>query len=294
MDEALLQRIEQAGAQVHRYHRVKWHTLDKLNNRTHRKLLVVDGRIGFTGGVGIADPWQGNAQDAKHWRDTHYRLEGPAASQLQAAFMDNWLQTCGVVLSGEPYFPQLEPLGDVYAQVFKSSAREGSESVRLMFILSFAAARRSIRIESAYFVPDDRTVDELVRARERGVTVEILVPGPITDTDTVRAASRGRWGRLLEAGVWIAEYQPTMLHCKLLIVDDLWVSVGSTNLDGRSLRLNDEANLNVLDRDFAADQTAMFAADRAKSQQVTLERWRKRPLLVKARERLAGLLRSQL
>lgn len=294
MDEALLRRIEEAGAEVHRYHRVKWHTLDKLNNRTHRKILVVDGRVGFTGGVGIADPWTGSAQDEKHWRDTHYRLEGPAAAQLQAAFMDNWLQTCAVVLSGEAYFPQLETLGDARAQVFKSSAREGSESVRLMFILSFAAARKSIRIESAYFVPDERTVDELVRARQRGVTVEILVPGPIIDSDTVRYASRSRWGRLLGAGVWIGEYQPTMLHSKLMVVDDIWSSVGSTNLDGRSLRLNDEANLNVLDRDFGAEQSAMFAADRAKSKHVSLEEWQRRPLLVKVRDHLAGLLRSQL
>jgi cardiolipin synthase len=294
MNEALLRRISDAGAEVHRYHPVKWYTLDKLNNRTHRKLLVVDGRVGFTGGVGIADPWQGNAEDPDHWRDTHYRLEGPAVAQLQAAFMDNWLQTCGVVLSGEDFFPTLKPLGSACAQVFKSSAREGSESVRLMFILSFAAARRNIRIQSAYFVPDDHTLDQLVAARKRGVSVEVLVPGRIVDTQVVRAASRSRWGRLLEAGVYFGEYQPTMFHCKLMIVDDLWVSVGSTNLDGRSLRLNDEANLNVLDADFAAEQAEMFAADRALSREVTLEEWQRRPWQVKLREKLAGLLRTQL
>ena len=294
MDEELLARIVDAGAQVHRYHPVKWFTLDKLNNRTHRKLLVVDGRVGFTGGVGIADPWQGDAEDPKHWRDTHYCVEGPAAAQLQAAFLDNWLQTCGIVLSGEEFFPPLEALGSSHAQVFKSSAREGSESVRLMFILSFAAARKSIRIESAYFVPDDRVVAELVAARERGVSVEILVPGQHMDHDVVRAASRSRWGGLLEAGVWIGEYQPTMFHCKLMVVDDVWVSVGSTNLDGRSLRLNDEANLNVLDAPFAAEQSAMFAADRAKSREVTLAEWRARPWHVKAHETVAGWLRTQL
>lgn len=294
MDEELLARIVDAGAQVHRYHPVKWYTLDKLNNRTHRKLLVVDGRVGFTGGVGIADPWQGDAEDPKHWRDTHYRLEGPAAAQLQAAFLDNWLQTCGIVLWGETFFPPLKALGTSSAQVFKSSAREGSDSVRLMFILSFAAARRSIRIESAYFVPDDLIVTELVAARERGVSVEILVPGQHTDAQVVRAASRSRWGALLEAGVWIGEYQPTMFHCKLMVVDDVWVSVGSTNLDGRSLRLNDEANLNVLDAQFATEQSAMFAADRAQSREVTLAEWRARPWYVKARETVAGWLRTQL
>lgn len=294
MDEELLARIADAGAQMHRYHPVKWYTFDKLNNRTHRKLLVVDGRVGFTGGVGIADPWQGHAEDPEHWRDTHYRVEGPATAHLQAAFLDNWLQTCGIVLWGETFFPPLEALGSSYAQVFKSSAREGSESVRLMFVLSFAAARKSIRIESAYFVPDDRVVAELVAACQRGVSVEILVPGPYMDHHIVRAASRSRWGDLLEAGVWIGEYQPTMFHCKLMIVDDLWVSVGSTNLDGRSLRLNDEANLNVLDAQFAAEQSAMFAADRAKSRQVTLAEWRARPWYVKARETVSGWLRTQL
>jgi cardiolipin synthase A/B len=294
MDDELLERIEKAGAEVHRYHRVRWYTLDKLNNRTHRKLLVVDGRVGFTGGVGIADPWQGNAQDEEHWRDTHYRVEGPAAAQLQAAFMDNWLQTSRAVLMGEQYFPELEPAGECRAQVFKSSAREGSESVRLMFMMSFEAARESILIESAYFVPDDHTIRELVKARERGVRVEILVPGPTIDADTVRAASRALWGPLLEAGVWIGEYQPTMLHCKLMIVDDIWVSVGSTNLDGRSLRLNDEANLNVLDREFAAEQREMFERDRAQCRQITLEEWRRRPFTMKAREWLASLLRKQL
>ncbi|HJU75674.1 MAG TPA: phospholipase D-like domain-containing protein [Gemmatimonadaceae bacterium] len=294
MEERLLDHIVKAGADVHRYHRVKWHTLDKLNNRTHRKLLVVDGHTGFTGGVGIADPWQGDAQDEDHWRDTHYRLEGPAVAHLQAAFMDNWLQTSGEVLSGELYFPKLESLGECCAQVFKSSAREGSESVRLMFIMSFAAARDSILIESAYFVPDDRTIAELIAARKRGVTVEIIVPGPIIDTQVVRAASRSRWGPLLEAGVWIGEYQPTMLHCKLMIVDDMWVSVGSTNLDGRSLRLNDEANLNVLDKDFAREQREMFEADRAQSRQVTLAEWQRRPVLVKVRETMAGWFRSQM
>ncbi|MEO8139800.1 MAG: phospholipase D-like domain-containing protein, partial [Gemmatimonadota bacterium] len=208
MDGDYLAHLKAAGAEVVRYHPVRWYTLDRLNNRTHRKLLVVDGRVGFTGGVGIADLWLGDAQDPEHWRDTHYRVEGPAASQFQAAFMDNWLQTRGEVLQGEGYFPALPPVGTQQAQVFKSSSREGSESVRLMYLMAFAAAERSILVANAYFVPDDQVIAELVQARQRGVVVEFIVPGPVTDTQIVRAASRSRWEPLLQAGVRFWEFQP--------------------------------------------------------------------------------------
>jgi cardiolipin synthase len=286
--------MERAGVEIHRYHPLTWHTLDRVNNRTHRKLLILDGRVGFTGGVGIAQQWTGNAEDPDHWRDLHFRVDGPAVAHLQAAFMDNWIKTHSCVLYGPDYFPELVAAGDQVAQVFRSSPREGSESMRLMFLLSIACARRTLRIGNAYFVPDDLLVQSLVDARSRGVDVKIIVPGKWIDTALVRRASRSRWGDLLEAGCEIHEFQPTMYHTKLMVVDDVWASVGSTNFDNRSLRLNDEANLNVMDRAFAARLAAEFDADLGRSHRVTLEEWRHRPLREKAIEHLSGLLRSQL
>ena len=294
MDANLLDGMKKAGVRVERYHPLRWYHLARLNNRTHRKLLVVDGRIGFTGGVGIADKWSGHAQDEDHWRDSHFRLEGPAVAQMQAAFMDNWMKTESEVLHGEDDFPKLSPAGESLAQVFKSSPREGSESVRLMYLLSIASARQAIWIENSYFIPDDLTVEEIAAARRRGVAVQIIVPGKIIDSAVTRRASRSRWGDLLSAGVEIFEYQPTMYHCKVMVVDGIWSSVGSTNFDNRSFRLNDEANLNVFDEEFAARQIEIFGEDRAKSRRVTLEEWRNRPLSEKLTERLAGLLRAQL
>ncbi|HVE66541.1 MAG TPA: cardiolipin synthase [Thermoanaerobaculia bacterium] len=289
-----LDQMREAGVEVERYHPLHWYNLARINNRTHRKILVVDGRIGFTGGVGIADKWTGDAQDPEHWRDTHFRLEGPAVAQMQAAFMDNWMKTQSEVLHGEEYFPPLSPVGTALAQVFKSSPKEGSESVRLMYLLSIASARRRILIANSYFVPDDLAVETFVKARQRGVDVEIIVPGTKIDSELTRKASRSRWGKLLEAGVEIYEYQPTMYHCKVMVVDDLWVSVGSTNFDNRSFRLNDEENLNVYDADFAREQTRHFEADREKAHRITYAEWKARPLSEKILEHTAGLLRSQL
>ena len=294
MDARLLQRMTADGVLVRKFHPLRWYNLSRMNNRTHRRLLVVDGRIGFTGGVGIADIWLGHAEDERHWRDSHFRLEGPAVGQMQAAFMDHWMTTEGEVLHGEEYFPEAQPAGDAPAQVFSSSPGEGSESVRLMVLLSIASARESLRISAAYFVPDDLAVETIVAARKRGVTVEIVVPGTKIDTKIVRQASRARWGELLDAGVEIYEYQPTMFHCKVMIVDDVWVSVGSTNFDNRSFRLNDEANLNVFDRDLASAQVAAFEADKARARLVTRERWQRRPWTERIVEHAAALLRSQL
>ena len=294
MDASLLEEMERAGAQIRRYHGLHWYTLDRLNNRTHRKLLVVDGRVGFTGGVGIADEWNGHAQDEKHWRDTHYRVEGPAVAHIQAAFNDNWLKVSGVVLHGDDYFPALEPAGPHLAQMFQSSPDGGSESMHLMYLLSVAAAAESIDLAMAYFVPDELALEAIMKALRRGVRVRIIVPGPIIDTKLVRRASRALWGGILEAGAEIHEYQPTMFHCKVLVVDRLWVSVGSTNFDNRSFRLNDEANLNVYDREFAERQVADFERDLARSRRVTLEEWRSRPWKEKAMEHFLALFKAQL
>jgi cardiolipin synthase len=293
IEPRLIEQMQNAGVEVERYHPIRWYQLDRVNQRTHRKILVVDGRLGFTGGVGIGDEWTGDAQDPQHWRDAHYRVEGPAVAQMQASFMDNWLKTQARVLHGEEYFPALEAAGDMKGQMFRSSPREGSASVRLMYLLAIAAAREEILIGNAYFVPDDLARDELVAAVRRGVRIRIVVPGRHNDADLVRRASRGRWGELLAAGAEIYEYQPTMYHCKIFVVDRLLVSVGSTNLDNRSFRLNDEANLNVLDRAFAESQAQVVTDDAAKGRQMTLAQWRRRPRRERLADWLSGLLRAQ-
>lgn len=294
MEAKYLDQMKAAGVKIRQYHPLRWYNLARMNNRTHRKLLVIDGKVGYTGGVGIAELWTGNAQDFDHWHDLHYRVEGPVVAQMQAAFMDNWMKTSGVVLHGSDYFPALAPVGDQAAQMFKSSPNEGSESMRLMYLLAINAAQHRLRIANAYFVPDDLTVKTLVEAAERGVDVQVLVPGTDIDTEIVRKASRARWGKLLKAGVRIYEYQPTMLHCKLMVVDDLWVSVGSTNFDNRSFRLNDEANLNVYDRAFAQQQNAIFDDDLRHAKAYDYARWERRPWTEKVLEHSATLFRSQL
>jgi cardiolipin synthase len=294
MDSAAIEAMERSGVEVQRYHKPVWWKLTRLNNRTHRKLLVVDGTIGFTGGVGIADQWRGNAEDAQHWRDTHFRVEGPVVGQMQAVFTDNWAKATGVVLDGAHYFPALSRRGGHSAQIFSSSPSGGSESMLLMYLMSINAARHTIELSSSYFVPEELAIDALVRAARRGVRVRILTPGEHIDSDVVRAASRELWGELLGAGIEIAEYQPTMFHVKALVVDSLMVSVGSTNFDNRSFSLNDEANLNVIDPQFAARQVAIFNQDWRQARPVTLAQWENRPWMEKLSGKLASLIGAQL
>lgn len=294
MDPRYLRMLREAGAQVIQYHKPHWTGLGRMNDRTHRKLLVIDGRIGFTGGVGIAEEWTGDAQDDKHWRDTHFRVDGPAVGQMQAVFMDNWVKATGNVLHGPTYFPQIDAAGDGLAHMFSSSPSGGSDDMQLMYLMAITAATHSIQLSSAYFVPDQLTINAIVEAAKRGVAVRIITPGKHIDTHTVREASRACWGPLLEAGVEMYEYQPTMFHCKLMVVDEYMVSVGSTNFDSRSFRLNDEANLNVYNRDFARQQTAIFDRDISHAKRITLEAWRNRPLREKLLERAVQLLDSQL
>jgi cardiolipin synthase len=289
-----LEELVEAGAQVELYRPVRWYNLTRINNRTHRKILVIDGKIGFTGGVGIADQWLGNAQDAKHWRESHFRIEGPVVGQLQAAFMDNWNVMNDDVLHGNAYFPEIPECGSSLAQVFKSSPEEGSGSVRLMYLYAIAHASRTIQIANAYFVPDSHLRKVLIKAAKKGIVVEVIVPGPITDVAISRRASRAVWGDMLAAGIRIYEYQPTMFHCKYMIVDGLWISVGSTNLDNRSFRLNDECNLNVIDATWAEEMSLKFAQDRARSKEMTYEMWKKRPLPGRAVEWLSSWLQSQI
>ncbi len=286
-----LRRMTDAGVELEVYH---IQNIARANQRTHRKLLVIDGRLGFIGGVGIADEWLGNAGSPDHWRDTHYQLEGPAVAQLQAAFLDNWMKTRATVLHGDAYFPPLDEVGPHHCQVFKSSPMEGSESARLMFLMCISAAEKNLRIGNAYFVPDDLTTETIIAAARRGVEVEVLVPGPHLDSYLVRGASRHRWGNLLKEGVRIFEYKPTMYHCKCMIIDDLWTSIGSANFDNRSFRLNDEANLNVIDHEFAAEAIRIFQEDQQQANEISYQDWHQRPLVEKIADASATVFRSQL
>ncbi|MES2958013.1 MAG: phospholipase D-like domain-containing protein [Pseudomonadota bacterium] len=294
VEDGIVAKMRDAGVQIRKFHPPHWTHLGRMNNRTHRKLLVVDGRLGFTGGVGIAPPWTGRAQDPDHWRDTHFKVEGPVVAQMQSVFIDNWTKVTGDVLHGPDYFPALSPAGEGLAQMFSSSPSGGSESMQLMYLLAITAASRSIDLSAAYFVPDELVSQALVSAMKRGVRLRIVVPGEHTDSETVRGAGRARWGPLLEAGALIAEYRPTMYHCKVMIVDALLVSVGSTNFDNRSFRLNDEATLNIIDAKFARQQTEIFNADLALSRPVSHAEWLARPWREKLGERLASLIGPQL
>jgi cardiolipin synthase A/B len=294
MDESQLKEMEDAGVEVQRYRPLHWYNLARMNNRTHRKLLIVDGRVGFTGGVGIGDPWQGTAQDPDHWRDMHFRVEGPVVAQFQAAFNDNWIKTTGKVLNGPDNFPPLEQANGMDAHMFISSPAGGSESMHLMYLMSIAAAEHSIDLAAAYFIPDRLITQALLDARKRNVRVRVLVPGKNTDSDAARHASKRDWGPMLKAGIEIHEYEPTMFHNKMLIVDKLLVSVGSTNFDLRSFRLNDEASLNVYDRGFAERMTQVFEEDLEVGKRYTYETWEKRPMKEKFMEVFVIPIKSQL
>ena len=294
VDDATLDQMEDAGVEVEQYRPLEWYRLGRMNSRTHRKLLVIDGEVGFTGGVGIADVWDGDAQDPDHWRDIHFQVQGPVVAQMQAAFLDNWIQTTGDVLNGPAYFPPLDSVGTVAAHVFTSSPEGGSDSMRLMYLLAISSASRSIALEAAYFVPDAVMVRALVAAAERGVEVRVLVPGPHIDSDLVRVSSRKIWGDLLAAGAEISVYQPTMLHTKMLIVDRQMVSVGSTNFDVRSFELNDEASLNLYDADFAEAMAGVFEQDWAEGEPYTYEMWASRPWTERFAETVLLPLKSQL
>lgn len=294
MDRDSLQTMEQAGVEVHHYHRPRFGGMHRLNHRTHRRELVVDGRIAFTGGIGFGDNWYCDSDEAESWRDNHYEIHGPIVGGVQAAFLDNWLKTSGNLLIGNRYFPQLDARGESPASVLTSSPTERTTNGRLLLLMLLAAAKKSIRIEQAYFVPDRHLRDALAQAAQRGVAVEVLLPGEKIDFAIVRRASRATWGPMLEAGVRIFEYQPSMLHVKSMVIDGLWVVAGSANFDFRSLYRNDEIYLVVRDTGFAQQHVECFETDKQVADQVTLHNWRTRPYGDKLLDRLASLLRTQL
>ncbi|WP_127142527.1 phospholipase D-like domain-containing protein [Pelagibacterium montanilacus] len=293
MEPGLVDAMTSAGVKVERFRPLQWYTVDRINNRTHRKILMVDGEVAFTGGVGIADEWRGDASGPAEWRDTHYRITGPIVAQFQGAFQDNWIETSGELLEGEQFFPPLEQAGDVPAQLLNSSVGERNLT-HLMVMTALSAAQDVIRIGTPYFVPDEIAIGQLLDARERGAEVFVLMPGEHMNKELVQSASRHSWGRLLEAGVRLFEFDPTMYHAKVIIVDEAWVSVGSANFDERSFRLNDEANLNVFDPRFAAGQIALFDEDVSRAREVSLSEWENRPWQEKVTDWLWSHFRVQL
>jgi cardiolipin synthase len=295
MESELLDRMRDAGVCVARFRPLKPYAVRRLNNRTHRKLLIADGRVGMIGGVGIAEEWTGNAQDPDHWRDTHVRVHGPVVRHLQGAFAENWLEATGDALVGDGYLPDLEPVADGGPmQLVRSRAGVGDTNVEALYFLAIESARETLDLTAAYFAPRPAFMQVLSDAAERGVQVRVLVPGPHIDKEFVRIAGRGAYDALLECGIEVFEFQPTMLHAKTLCIDGAWSSVGSVNFDNRSFQLHDEATLCVQSERFAAELTERFEADLDVSEAIRPGRWRDRPLHHRAAERVLGLARREL
>ena len=293
--DAYFKELTDAGGRVAWYHALRWDNWPRFNNRTHRELIVVDGRVGFVGGSGIADHWLLPQDGQRRWRDTMFRVEGDLVLGLQATFVENWLEASGELLAGEDFFPELgEVEGGTAAFVVNSSpASGGSTRARILFQTLLAAARESVLITTPYFLPDRSARRELVRAVGRGVRVEVVTPGVHSDHLLTRTSSRRLYGDLLRAGARVYEYQPGMIHAKTLVVDGEWAVVGTTNFDNRSFGLNDEVNVAARDRRLAARVAEDFARDRAESREMTYEQWKGRPLWERAYEQLGRLLERQ-
>lgn len=295
MDTSQIDRMEEAGATVHRFRPIRPYTMRRLANRSHRRVLVADGKVGMTGGVGIAEEWTGNAEDEEHWRDTHVRIKGPVVRHLQGCFTEHWLEATGEVLSGEEYLPHLEPIdGGGKVQLVRSKSGVGDTNVETLYYLAIASARESLDLTSAYFVPRPAFTDALAEAAERGVDIRILVPGPFIDKGFVRVAGRDSYAQLLEAGVRLFEFQPTMLHAKSLTVDGCWSSVGTVNFDNRSFQLHDEIMLGVWDDRFASLLSEQFEKDIERSDEITKERWAERGVRRRAAEASMRVFRREL
>jgi cardiolipin synthase len=295
----IIDAMKKAGCQVEYFRRVKvegiifpWKLLN-FNYRSHRRILVIDGRVGFTGGFGINEAWTGNGRTPEHWRDTNARIEGPVVKYLQAGFAENWLEATGIAIGGEPYFPRLEPRGDVPAQIVKSSPTGGSFQSYMLFLLSITSAKKSILITNPYFIPDKVMTEALVKAAARGVRVAVLTPAKI-DSHLTGPVSRGRYGPLLLGGVQIFEYQICLLHAKTMVVDGVWGTIGSTNFDNRSFALNQELNLAFYDRTVASRLEEIFHEDLKYAKQISYKEWKSRGLYERFVDLIAFPVKEQL
>lgn len=292
--DEILEILEKSGCQLAWYNPARPFTIGRFNHRTHRKSLIIDGRIAFTGGAGIADHWLGHAQDREHWRDIQIRIEGPAVVPLQTGFAQNWIKTTGEVITGFEFYPAMdESAGKIAVQTLLSSPASGASTARTFYYLSIAAARKSIDIANPYFVPDQGAIDLLVAAKRRGVKVRIMVAGIHNDNWLARQNSVRLYGPLLEAGIELYEYNHTMLHQKTMVVDGVWLTVGTTNFDSRSFAHNEENNVCICDAQLADELETIFAADITGCDRVTLQQWRKRPIVNKIAQGVVSLFQEQ-
>ncbi|HYI10414.1 MAG TPA: phospholipase D-like domain-containing protein [Thermoanaerobaculia bacterium] len=285
----------EAGIKVHKYHPLELRNLGLINNRDHRKIFVIDGRIGYVGGHCLVDSWLGEAEDRKHFRDISVRVEGPVVAQLQSAWAENWIEESGEVPGGDEFFPKLEPAGKMKAHVVWTSPAGSPSTVKLLHYMVIHAAKKSITIQNPYFLPDPDARDALVAAVKRGVRVRIMIPAAeVTDSPIVQHASHHHYGTLIKGGVEIYDYQRTLLHQKVISVDGCWAAVGSTNFDDRSFEVNDEVTLVVYDEDFTRELEGVFEEDLKHAKQVHFEPWKHRPVLHKLKDFGAFLFNEQL
>ena len=294
MDRALIEEMRAAGCKVAHFRPPRWNELRRMNRRTHRKVLVVDGRIGFTGGVGIAEEWTGAATDPGHWRDDHFRIEGPSVHYLQGAFAENWREETGEVLVEERFFPELEPAGEAKSVPILGAPGGTISDIAFLYWISLQAARERVWIATPYYMPDPDLQTAIEATAKRGVEVNLIVPNELNDSSLVRWASRTHYRGLLEAGVRIFEYQPTMFHVKAVTVDDDWAIVGSANFDNRSFELNYEIVVAIQDSSLVRALERSMRDDVRESREITLEDVERWSPLARARDRLATVLREQI
>ena len=272
----LVKELKDAGVEVHTYRPLRLITIYKVAQRTHRKILVIDGRIAYTGGLGISHEWLGNARNKKEWRDTQVRVEGPVAAQMQAIFSEDWVFTTGEILAGNDFYPQITPAGSIMAQGIKASRGDASSLAKMLYFVAIQSAKKTIHIANAYFLPDKQVRKALIGAVKHGVEVEIMVPGLHNNEPMVRSASWNHYGELLKGGVKIYEYKPTMLHNKTIVIDGIYSTIGSINFDNRSMNSNAEDSLAFYDHSFAEKMEDMFQEDKKKCEEITLDAWEHR------------------
>jgi cardiolipin synthase A/B len=281
----LQDRLEKAGVRWRKYRPLRLFSIYKVGRRTHRKILVVDGKVAFTGGLGISKQWLGNARNSQEWRDTQVRVTGPVVDQMQAIFAEDWTYTTGEILAGEKFYPRRDASGgNVEAQAIKVSRGDASSLAKMLYYVAIKAAAKSIYIQNAYFLPDRQVRDALVEAVKRGVEVKVMVPGRHIDIPMVRSASWGHYRDLLINGVKIYEYKHTMLHNKTMAVDGIFTTIGSINFDARSMNRNAEESMAFYDRGFAGKMEAMFMEDLKNCGEITFERWDRRGLVKRLSE----------
>ena len=294
MNRELVRLMDDAGVHVRYFRPLRWFNFRRANHRTHRKLMIVDGRVGFLGGVGIAEEWTGDAQDSDHWRDNHYRVEGPVVGDLQRLFFSHWSEEERPPEDSTLFYPELKPAGALTAQVIGSEPEEAGNKIEEIYLRLVKGARDRFMVVAPYFAPSDGLLEEMEKAARRGVRVEVVAAGRNNDMRVVRKAFRHDWGQLLEAGVNVYEYHRTLIHVKLLIVDEDQLFVGSANFDLRSMRLNGEASMLVRSREMVEIHERVFEEDRADAEQVNYQMWRDRPLWTKAKDGMSHLLRKML